>query len=65
MVGSSSSGTLTIAGAQPISFTEFEQVNLQNQCLVEVPTLGPLGMAALAAFLVLAALVALRLQSPA
>jgi Ca2+-binding RTX toxin-like protein len=64
-VGSSSSGTLTIAGAQPISFTEFEQVNVQNQCITDVPTLSPLAMAALAAFLVLAALVVLRLQSPA
>jgi Ca2+-binding RTX toxin-like protein len=58
-----SAGSVTIAGAQPITFTEFEQVNVQNQCIAaDVPTLSPLAMAALAAFLALTALVALRLQ---
>jgi Ca2+-binding RTX toxin-like protein len=60
---SPTAGTITIAGAGAISFTEFEQVNVQNQCPpVEVPTLGPLAMAALAALLVAAALLAMRMQ---
>ena len=60
----SGSGTVTVAGAQPITFSEFEQVNVVNQCLVavaaNVPTLGPLALAALAAFLALAGLVLVR-----
>lgn len=59
----SGAGTVTIAGALPISFSEFEQVNVTNQCVVEVPTLGPLAMAAMAAFLGLAAILVMRLQS--
>jgi Ca2+-binding RTX toxin-like protein len=62
----SGSGTVTIAGAQPITFSEFEQVNVTNQCVaaaVDIPTLGPLAMAALAAFLALAALVLMRSKS--
>jgi len=64
-VVSSAPGTLTIAGSQAITFSEFEQVNVTGQCLVEVPTLGPLAMAALAAFLALAALVVMRSRSSA
>lgn len=60
-VVSSAPGTLTIAGSQPIT-SEFEQVNVTGQCLVEVPTLGPLAMAALAAFLALAAIFVMRPQ---
>jgi Ca2+-binding RTX toxin-like protein len=63
-VTTSGSGTVTIAGAEPITFSEFEQVNVTNQCVVEVPTLSPLAMAAMAAFLVLAALLVMRSQSP-
>jgi Ca2+-binding RTX toxin-like protein len=59
----SGSGTVTIAGAQPITFSEFEQVDVMNQCVaaaVDIPTLGPLAMAAMAAFLALAGLVLMR-----
>ena len=59
-------GSFTFTGAQPITFSEFEQVNVTNQCVVaavDVPTLGPLGMAALAGFLALAALLVMRSQS--
>jgi Ca2+-binding RTX toxin-like protein len=61
----SGSGTVTVAGAQPIAFSEFEQVNVVNQCVVaaNVPTLGPLAMAALAALLALTALLVMRSQS--
>jgi Ca2+-binding RTX toxin-like protein len=62
----SQSGTVTIAGAEPITFSEFEQVSVVNQCVAavaDVPTLGPLAMAAMAAFLVLAALLVMRSQS--
>jgi hypothetical protein len=62
----SGSGTVTIAGGQPITSSEFEQVNIANQCVAvvaNVPTLGPLGMAAMAAFLALAALLVMRSQS--
>ena len=62
----SGSGTVTIVGAQPITFSEFEQVDVTNPCaaaVVGVPTLGPLAMAALAAFLALAAIFVMRLQS--
>jgi Ca2+-binding RTX toxin-like protein len=59
----SAAGSLTIAGAQPINFSEFEQVNVTNQCLVDVPTLSPLALAAMAVFLVLAALPVIRSQS--
>jgi hypothetical protein len=62
-VVSSAPGTFTIAGSQPITFSEFEQVNVTNQCAVDVPTLGPLAMAAMAAFLGLAAILAMRSQS--
>jgi hypothetical protein len=64
-VVASGSGTVTIAGAQPITFSEFEQVNITNQCVaaVDIPTLGPLAMAALAAFLALAGLVLMRSRS--
>jgi Ca2+-binding RTX toxin-like protein len=65
-VASSGSGTVTIAGAQPINFSEFEQFNVTNQCAaaaVDIPTLGPLAMAAMAAFLVLAGLVLMRARS--
>jgi Ca2+-binding RTX toxin-like protein len=64
-VVSSTAGSVTIAGAQPITFTDFEQVNLQGQCVVNVPTLSPLALAAMAAFLILAALAVIRLQSSA
>jgi hypothetical protein len=60
---SSGTGTVTIAGAQPITFSEFEQVNITNQCVADVPTLGPLAMAALAAFLALAAILVMRSQN--
>ena len=60
----SGSGTVTIAGAQPITFSEFEQFSVVNPCVVaapvDIPTLGPLAMAALAAFLALAGLVLMR-----
>ena len=63
----SGSGTVTIAGAQPIAFSEFEQVDVVNPCVVaapvDIPTLGPLAMAALAAFLALAGLVLMRSRS--
>ena len=62
----SSSGTVTVTGAQPINFAEFESVNVINQCaaaVANVPTLGPLAMAALAAFLALAGLVLMRSRS--
>jgi Ca2+-binding RTX toxin-like protein len=62
----SGSGTVTIAGAQPITFSEFEQVNITNQCVaaaVDVPTLGPLAIAVLAVFLALAGLVVIRMRS--
>jgi Ca2+-binding RTX toxin-like protein len=62
-VVSSGTGTVTIAGAQPITFSEFEQVNITNQCVADVPTLGPLAMAALAAFLALAAILVMRSQN--
>ena len=62
-VVNSTAGSVTIAGAQPITFTDFEQVNLQGKCVVDVPTLSPLAMAAMAAFLILAALGVIRLQS--
>ena len=65
-VTSSGSGTVTIAGGSPITFSEFEQVNVTNRCgavAVDIPTLGPLAMAALAAFLALAGLVVIRLRS--
>ncbi|MEO8349159.1 MAG: calcium-binding protein [Acidobacteriota bacterium] len=61
----STAGSVTIAGAQPITFTGFEQVNLEGQCIVDVPTLNPLALAAMAAFLALAAFVLIRLQSSA
>jgi Ca2+-binding RTX toxin-like protein len=59
----SGSGTVTVAGALPITFSEFESVDVTNQCAtaaVGVPTLSPLAMAALAAFLVIAALFVIR-----
>jgi len=62
----SGSGTVTISGAQPITFSEFEQVNVTNPCaaaVANVPTLGPLAMVALAAFLALAAILVMRAQS--
>lgn len=63
----SGSGTVTIAGAQPITFGEFEQVDVVNPCVVaapvDIPTLGPLAMAGLAAFLALAGLVLMRSRS--
>ena len=59
-VVSSESGSFTIAGAEPITVSEFEQVNVTNQCVVDVPTLSPLAMAVLAAFLTLAGLVLMR-----
>jgi hypothetical protein len=66
-VTGSGSGTITIAGAQPIAFSEFEQVSVVNPCVVaaqvDIPTLGPLAMAAMAAFLALAGLVLMRLKS--
>jgi Ca2+-binding RTX toxin-like protein len=63
----SSPGSITIAGAQPITFTEFETVNLLNQCAAAaaIPTLSQLAVAAFAVFLALAALVVMRLQSSA
>jgi Ca2+-binding RTX toxin-like protein len=61
-----SSGSFTIAGAQAITFAEFEQFSLLNQCaaILGIPTLSPLAAAAFAAFLVLAALTVIRLQRP-
>jgi Ca2+-binding RTX toxin-like protein len=59
----SGSGTVTVTGAQPITFSEFEQVSVTNPCAAAaagIPTLGPLAMAALAAFLALAALLVIR-----
>ncbi len=67
-VTSSGSGTVTIAGGLPITFSEFETVNVVNACgaaAVDVPTLGPLAMVALAAFLALAAILVMRLQGSA
>jgi Ca2+-binding RTX toxin-like protein len=61
-VTNSTAGSVTISGAQPITFTDFEQVNLQGECVVNVPTASPLALAAMAAFLALAALVVIRLQ---
>ena len=54
-------------GAQPITFTEFEQFTVQNQCAASagIPTLSPLAVAAFAAFLVLAALAVMRFQRSA
>jgi hypothetical protein len=65
-VTGSGTGTITVAGGQPITSSEFEQVNITNQCVaapVDIPTLGPLAMAAMAAFLALAALVVMRSRS--
>lgn len=62
-VTSSGTGTVTIAGAQPITFSEFEQVSITNQCVADVPTLSPLAMAAMAAFLALTALALLKSRS--
>ena len=63
-VSTPTAGTVVIAGAAPITFTGFEQVNVQNQCPpVQVPTLGPFAMAALAALLIGAALLVMRMQS--
>jgi Ca2+-binding RTX toxin-like protein len=65
-VTGSGSGTITIAGGQPITASEFEQVNIANQCagaVANVPTLSPLAMAAMAAFLALAGLVVMRSRS--
>jgi Ca2+-binding RTX toxin-like protein len=59
----STAGTVTITGAQPITFSEFEQVSITNQCVADVPTLGPLAMAVMAAFLALAAILVMRSQS--
>lgn len=62
-VTGSGTGTITIAGAQPITVSEFEQVDIANQCVAavaDVPTLSPLAMAAMAAFLALAGLVFMR-----
>jgi hypothetical protein len=60
----SGAGTVTITGAQPITFSEFESVDVINPCAapaaVGVPTLSPLAMAALAAFLAIAALFVIR-----
>jgi Ca2+-binding RTX toxin-like protein len=60
-------GSVTIAGGEPIAFSEFEQVDVVNPCVVaapvDIPTLGPLAMAALAAFLALAGLVLMRSRS--
>jgi Ca2+-binding RTX toxin-like protein len=61
-VVASSAGSTTIAGAQPIAFTEFEQVIVQGQCITDVPTLSPLAMAALALLLAFVALFAIRMQ---
>jgi Ca2+-binding RTX toxin-like protein len=59
----SGAGTVTVTGAQPITFSEFELVNVTNQCVPDVPTLGPLALAAMAAFLALVGLLVMRLQS--
>jgi Ca2+-binding RTX toxin-like protein len=63
----SGAGTVTIAGGAPITFSEFEQSSVVNPCVVaapvDIPTLGPLAMAALAAFLALAGLVLMRSRS--
>jgi Ca2+-binding RTX toxin-like protein len=62
----SGSGTVTIAGGQPITVSEFEQVDVTNQCAAAVagiPTLSPLAMAALAGFLALAAILVMRPKS--
>lgn len=65
--GSAASGSVTVAGAEPITFSEFERVNGVSPCVValvaDVPTLGPLAMAALAVLLVLAALAVMKSQS--
>ncbi len=60
-------GSFAIDGAQPITFTEFEQFTVQNQCaaISGIPTLSPLAVAAFAAFLVLAALAVMRFQRSA
>jgi hypothetical protein len=60
-------GSYTIAGAQTITFAEFEQVNIRNQfaAVTGIPTLSPLAAAAFAVFLVLAALAVMRLKSSA
>jgi hypothetical protein len=51
-VVSSAAGSVRIAGAQPIDFSEFEQSSITGQCVAaEVSTLGPLAMLALAALL--------------
>jgi Ca2+-binding RTX toxin-like protein len=63
----SGSGSVTIAGAQPIAFSEFEEFSVVNPCVVaapvDIPTLSPLALAALAAFLALAGLVLMRSRS--
>ncbi|MFN2387004.1 MAG: hypothetical protein ABR576_12100 [Thermoanaerobaculia bacterium] len=63
----STPGSFTITGAQPITFTEFETVNLINECgaVANVPTLSPLALAALGTLLAIAALLVMRLQSSA
>ncbi len=62
-----SPGSFTIVGSQPITFTDFEQVNILNQCaaVAAVPTLSPLAVAAFAVFLVLAGLAVMKLHSSA
>ncbi|HEX9093746.1 MAG TPA: calcium-binding protein [Coriobacteriia bacterium] len=65
-VTGSGTGTITVAGGQPITSSEFEQVDITNQCVAavaDVPTLGPLAMAAMAAFLALAGLLLMRSKS--
>jgi Ca2+-binding RTX toxin-like protein len=65
-VTSSGSGTVTIAGGLPITFSEFETVSVVNPCAAaaaNVPTLGPVAMAAMAAFLALAGLFLMRSKS--
>ena len=61
-VVASSAGSTTIAGAQPIAFTQFEQLSVQGQCITDVPTLSPLAMAALALLLAFVAVFAIRMQ---
>jgi Ca2+-binding RTX toxin-like protein len=59
----SGAGTITIAGGLPITFSEFEQVDVVNPCSAAaagIPTLSPAAMAALAAILAVAALVVIR-----
>ncbi len=62
-----SPGSFAIVGSQPITFTDFEQVNILNQCaaVAAVPTLSPLAVAAFAVFLVLAGLAVMKLHSSA